>query len=746
MIGKLITNRPKPSAQIMPDEVSDEEMQRMLAANKPAAPTNTLPDEMSDEEMQAALEKQNAPPSIPKGSFMGNDGEIHQNTMSDRDRREGALLGTLEFPMMGFNDEYAGTTGALIDQATHAGAGGIVELAKQFGVDPKVASKFLGYDPNFKPDTMQEGREKMSALKDRYAKARESGEIGFWSPENVASNAVGMGSSIVPYEGVFNLWKAGTGMIPKIPGWVSTGASLLGTGATATALTEAGDAIGTPEDRVQKVVKAGGGPLVVGAMLNILGAGVGKGIGLGIKAGANQMAPIAKIAYRRLAELANDAGISIEDLAKSFYENHAIKPEATLAEAGPNWFRGWQAEAGAVARSPDTADVAARTLIDRQRGSSSRMASNIEDAFNTGDSGFKQTFNELDEASSKAAKPLYDEAHPIPVNSPELETYLNSATGKEAFQDALDLANIDNVPVQELVPHDANGQIIGYPTKLLDYMQRAMRGKASKAYSSGDSARGEAFKNWRERFVDIVDKLNPKFKAARAAYAGPQANQDALVLGRTLVDQPPKYIEAQLAALGSDAERNFLKQGYGQKLLEEIRKTPYGGNVGYKMTNNLAREQAAEQVLGKDVWAKLQRQAQLEDRMTGTVNEVAANSKTVQRALHHEDSNAQTLESLEMLEKLAHAGPANLVKQVGMSGIAGWLRHVQKAKRAELAKMLFSNNPEFVKEALANIAKEVPHAEFWKKLGQSTEKIGSPLVTSTGQPIANRFAASDQPY
>jgi hypothetical protein len=101
-----------------------------------------------------------------------------------------------------------------------------------------------------------------------------------------------------------------------------------------------------------------------------------------------------------------------------------------------------------------------------------------------------------------------------------------------------------------------------------------------------------------------VDRLNPDFAAARAAYAGQSELLDAATLGRELLSMPPRDFAARLQdvrAMG-DQQRDFLRLGLAREMLDRIAATTDAQELT-RLNRTMGTAQARERiraVLGND--------------------------------------------------------------------------------------------------------------------------------------------------
>lgn len=715
--------------------MTDEEMN---AASAPAAPP---PEPDPYAAADAAYDRNSKDPT----QFMGKDGEFHKRTLDLQDRTRGAVLGMMEAPLFHFNDEIMGTLSALGEQGQSA-----------FGLMPK----------GQRARTVREGIADAKRDQDRYAAARDSGEIGFWDADNVASNAVGTAAGVLaPFEALYNgaKWTGQTvqHMIPftriadpklltplqkAMYGFYDTAYGLAGSGAAAAEIDQAGHAEGDPGERAKSVVKAGALPMMLGAAFGLGGGALGYGGGKMLQGGFNAALPTVRAAGLRLAEILNDAEVPLEQIALQHGDNLVIKPDVTLAEAGPDPFRGWQTEGGVVARSQGSKDIAAQTLLERQRGSTRRVAKDIADDFGA-DGNFKTTFDGLKKSAQEKSQPLYEEAYAKPpIQSAKLYRLINSVTGRKMMQAALDVMEASPDAQTPMVVTNAAGRIIGWPTQAIQYMKQGLDNMISREFQvEARPAIANAYKDFKNRLLSEVDTLNPAYGEARAAYAGEMEAKDAIEAGYQNAYAHPAELNAKMLEFKTPSEREFFNRGMAQRRLNDVRTTPHGANVGAKMLNSDAKVDSGQWALGEKYHPHA-RKMELEQRMTDSYNEVYGNSKTAERLQAAEDSKAQSAEEMFSGAFEPITEPTQWIKSQGMTMIGKALRFFDKGKRTELAKMLFSRNPDQQASAISIIQSMMDRAKQQKaNMGNFTATPGQ-IGSVAGQSAAVKDIKDNQGF
>ncbi len=208
----------------------------------------------------------------------------------------------------------------------------------------------------------------------------------------------------------------------------------------------------------------------------------------------------------------------------------------------------------------------------------------------------------LDAQKKTAAVPLYRQFEAAPALNPdhlapdgELTTLLRRPSMRDAAKNALKTAaeegrdpaslgisfNEAGDPVFQRVPswrtlQDLKG---GVDDVLEGYGRNPITGRLEL------DTRGRAVDQTRRALIDFMDRNNEFYAPARAAYAGPAANRDALEQGARIFNQAPDAIAAQMANL-TPAQQEFYRLGAANALKTKLASTSSGGDEARALIGN----------------------------------------------------------------------------------------------------------------------------------------------------------------
>lgn len=278
--------------------------------------------------------------------------------------------------------------------------------------------------------------------------------------------------------------------------------------------------------------------------------------------------------------------------------------EATLADVGGANVRG-------VGRAAQSIPGRGKNQIEdalnvRQEGQGQRVTRIAQEALG-GTDDFSGQLDDLIVQRSQAARPLYEAAYArgVPFTD-DLQRLFNRPAIKRAWERAQEIAANEDIQLPQIFTRDAAGELtlntrtvpdmrtIDFIKRGLDDIIERSRNQLTGAVE-GDLARGVA--SSRRALLEVVDELNPGYKAARAAYAGSSASIDALRQGRRLANSlnrrgseefDPAQIIAELRRM-TDAEKEFFRSGVARGLQDIVEGTPDGADAVKRIIGNELR-------------------------------------------------------------------------------------------------------------------------------------------------------------
>ncbi len=339
---------------------------------------------------------------------------------------------------------------------------------------------------------------------------------------------------------------------------------------------------GTAGGAIYGAGSAGPGNRAAGAEM---GAALGTVVPLGVKipaAGYNGVRTILEgspgTARSIIAKAIKDDANTPSSVGADIAAAHANDVPMALGDTGEN-VRGLMA---ASSRSSGMARTITRDALEnRQADLADRVVGHIER-----DLGPIANPHELaDQMMTKAhndAAPLYEKAYGTPVSDAFLtkaEPLLQRPSMKKALANAARIAREEGADPSELglVTDEAgNVAVSRTPTwRTLDYIKRGMddvvegyRDKTTRKLVL--DTEGRAVNNTLRSYLSLMDKANPDYAAARAAYAGPIKGIAAMNDGRKALSLSADDLEARIRGL-SPYEKDMYALGTRRAMAELVR-------------------------------------------------------------------------------------------------------------------------------------------------------------------------------
>lgn len=326
-----------------------------------------------------------------------------------------------------------------------------------------------------------------------------------------------------------------------------------------------------------------------------------------------------------------------------------LGPEGMIVDTGgPNTLR----LGGSTYRAPgEGATIAKTALRARRAGQGARIfegfndtysaARTIPDYFDAGDALRTQRATE--------AKPLYETAFArgTAVTDTRIDQFLADPIVRRGLNAGLEIQRLEALaegkpfnPTEYGITgfNEAGDPIIGtVPNfRLLD---AGKRGLDAIIEDARDPVTGRIVWTERLRAVDAVrrayvarlDQLNPAYKAAREAWAGPSAALDAMAMGRRLINEDDRTIARVLADM-SPSEREFFQVGVKDAIRRVITQTPDGADVVKRIFGTPWKRSAIEALFNDPAqFQAFQRQMEAEARFWEVQTELMAGSQTAER-------------------------------------------------------------------------------------------------------------------
>lgn len=490
---------------------------------------------------------------------------------------------------------------------------------------------------------------------------------------------------------------------------VKTGAK---TGALYGGLTGFGGSDGNIIERgVSSLFGAGGGALL-GAGLPVLFAG-GERLVNGARGMFGRGRPVAP---KVIAQAFEADGVTPAQVGARVAEARARGvPLAAIDAAGDN-----TRDLGAsISRHPGPGKTIIRDMaVPRQEGQADRLTGAIERDLGPIVNPRQQSERLMQEAS-EAADPFYAAFRANPGrDSPELHSLLQTPAGRDALNRArLIAANERRDPTKLGFDLDDAGETVlrGMPSpETVDLVKRGLDDIIEQAR---DDVTGRikytpylrSVEAVRANLVGEADRLHPNYKAARQAFAGPAAAEEALRLGQKALNMPARDIEAAVARM-SPAELQQFRLGYRVALSDKINRSgDYGDKVRLLTGTPEKRRALARAFDGEEGLDNFARTVADEALAQRTYQAVAGNSATAGRQLVDEATNDAGLFGTAADTAVSTGSPtATFLATLG-SMLRG-ARNDRTGKlgeevRGQIAAALAESDPAILREALRQAQK-----------------------------------------
>lgn len=343
--------------------------------------------------------------------------------------------------------------------------------------------------------------------------------------------------------------------------------------------------------------------------------------------------------------LKSDVG-SVDEAINTVLQNSG-KPY-TLADIGPNT----RAYLDAVSLIPSPAKQTAKKFLEqRDKGISSRLTSDLQDAFGSTASFFDE-FNALKTARTDLGKKMYANAFnkQVPVNR-ELTELLGRPSVQQAYARGINIAQEKGIKVPN-VSVNAQGQLVTADNKLVDkvdteFLHYVKMGLDDLVYTGKSPSSGigntqlNSIKDTRAQFLNYLDKNNPSYKSARNYWADDTATMDAMQSGRTFLKSNPDQLKADIKKM-STSEKEAFRLGAMSDLIERVggqstdTVVPMTANVARNILKDpkrvaLIKATFPDNELGQAKFNQFIKNFQTEMEMKATSGQVLAGSQTAAR-------------------------------------------------------------------------------------------------------------------
>lgn len=386
------------------------------------------------------------------------------------------------------------------------------------------------------------------------------------------------------------------------------------------------------------------GPLIAGAVSRAAGSKLGQRAGnLAARAMAKMrggpqpsaIAPVEPVALRAVQRALGRAGKSTDDVTSALQAPTARRAELALMDEVP-------ALTEAIATLPgEGAERMGKALQARARGRTGRELGAMDDVLGVAGQSPMPNKAAIKTARKVASDPLYEQARSFaPTADPRVQALLDADDVKKALDAGARRVRSRNAVARARGEPELELPKEGYAVAQLDYAKRHLDDLIRGAKKSGEASRVDELTQLKDALVGVIDDAtrDPNggsiYAAARAAYAEPSRQIDALSLGQKALQMRDDELRAAVTAL-APAERAQFRVGLADAArrrpnwAREIVSDKPGAGVK-ESTLAAAFDDATEFQTFKDALAA--------EAQGGSTKYVAlGSSRTPQRAAAHED-------------------------------------------------------------------------------------------------------------
>ncbi len=505
----------------------------------------------------------------------------------------------------------------------------------------------------------------------------------------------------------------------------------------------------------QRALGAGAGALAGGALGAAIPVGA-RGLGATYRGVAGMMGKGANAAAPKiLADAMRADGISPAQAGAMIDAGQANGVPLALMDVGDN-LRG---TAASVGRKPGPSQTIIRdAAIARQEGQTDRIAGAI--SRDLGPVANPREVGEQLMASAKAkAGPLYDEAYATPTPVTDKLAGLIRRLPRAVAERAQRIAAIEGRdPNAVRLDFDETGSpMLGKQMSMetLDFLKRGLDDLID-AFPKTPSGRpildgeGRALNNLRKALIAELDRVNPAYGKARAAYAGDASMAEALERGRNVLNKTADDLYAMTRDM-TPAELDQFRLGVRAAMVRAMEARGDYADKVRQLVGSPQKRAALEKLFGgRGDFQRFMATLADEKRAQETYAAVAGNSATAGRQAFDEATGDQ---GLVMAAGDAALGGGGTIAAL-MAGLRSAIKEARNNRvgkvgeevRAQLAAALSEADPAVLRRALrdaqrARAAERVaarPRAKAAIAAGR-----GSGVVA--GQGINALVATSEQP-
>lgn len=465
-------------------------------------------------------------------------------------------------------------------------------------------------------------------------------------------------------------------------------------------------------------------------------------------------APVAKRAYSyvtaspteraqsRVLDMISEQGDTPADVARRYAERQAggAKPEI-LADLYPG--SGIVAESRRVLTAPGAnRNELTDQLVQRMYGQGGRVSEAFEKAVGTNKKYFDMR-DELEVMRRTNAAPLYAAVYDRPIRNSVLDDLIERAPPR-AFDEAKEAAIYEKLIFPNIIAVNKDGtrKIVGdYTVKDVDMIKRGLDAIIDAETNDFGklSTKGQKAYTLKSAIVNETDKLVPEYAAARSAWAGPSAVMDAMKKGNRIFNERAEVTARDISKMGASEKEGFLV-GVLDAVNDRLGRKVSGEDTtrAFRSGNAKAQVEAALTATGRDP----QEARKMTDALFSDIEREASMART-NAALRSQSVTAPSLAQEQSFRENMRVVPnvLNDMRQGGLGGglagliqrgadrvSTGMTQRGMEGTNAEIARLLFQNNPAGVASAMDELQRRAMAIQRAGQIGPVPGLLANPLA------------------
>jgi hypothetical protein len=459
-------------------------------------------------------------------------------------------------------------------------------------------------------------------------------------------------------------------------------------------------------------------------------------------------------AAARVARAVGESGKTVDNLGYELSNASAAgQGEFTLADALGN---PGQRLLSTVARAPgEGRSKVVEFMNARQAGQADRVGGIIDEALGADQTGRQAMAAKTAEARN-ASRPLYKAANEYPIQwNDKIEQIVNDPVGKSALNKGIEIQRLEALAgdpsfnprdfsiagfneaaaAPDVLAAGPNMRSLDAVKKGLDQILEGYRDPTTGRLALDEY--GRAVDQVRRTLIEQLDQANPIYKQARAAYAGPASEREAIGLGQQAASRGRAADNIDLFNTMNDPRRQAFRVGYADTLNTGIERGAEGVNATRRLTSGKYRDELPAFSLDQGPLRpgeapEMQKRLAREQTMFETRRQATGGSQTAENLADQAENQVDTRVFASLLKgDVVGAGKAAFM------GAGNVLGGNTPAVRTSLAEMLLSREPQAVKGLLSRLEEEQA-----KKLSKELRRtnIGRGLLTGASEYAGQRTA------